>query len=241
MTEQVNQISLIEAIEDSNKIVVTKSLPYTAVRLIMDNVKTSCLSKNENGILTLDAFAKTVALQFNYIIQKTNIDYSDSGLPMFHILKENDIIYNVLLNMRHKQEYDEILAMINEEIQEELRINKIELESMERETNSLNHDLKIAEIFDYLKENSVEAQLKHFLNVEVKKYLEMAISKIPDKKGITAIIKNLKKEIAGFDKDKLGFIGKSLESFGEKGLPDTDKMIETAEKILENMNVKKSK
>ena len=101
---------------------------------------------------------------------KTNLNLKDGDVfDLYDQLREtgllNDIIYD------NSDEYNMIFNILNEEVQEELRLNKHKLQLIAQETNNLNQALKIDEIFDYMKENSVEAQLK--------KFLAMALEKIP--------------------------------------------------------------
>jgi hypothetical protein len=210
---EFNLISIDEAILDSSKIVTVLSIPYKYIRVMVNNIKTSCLEKGEDGVLKLNSWMKTVALQYNYLVNKTNINLKDGDMfENFDKLRESGIL-NTILNVTNRvKEYDVILNILNEEIEEELRLNKFELQ------------------FNWQKENSAEAQIK--------KFLDMILSKVPDEKTIKDLLKSVKKDFKNFDISKLNFLNNKLQEFGEKPVPSSEQVDTMVDNVLNLMDKK---
>jgi len=79
-------------------------------------------------------------------------------------------------------------------------------------------------------ENSVELQLKRFL--------EMALSKIPTDKGIITMVKTLKKEFNGFKPEKYPIIAEMAKALGGKDVPNPKDVADIGENILKQMGIK---
>lgn len=81
-----------------------------------------------------------------------------------------------------------------------------------------NEYRKIAE------ENSIQNQLK--------KFLEMALSKIPDEEGIKKLLKSAKKEFKNFDPSKLQFLNEKSKEFTGKEIPNVEQVDKLVDGII---------
>ena len=83
---------------------------------------------------------------------------------------------------------------------------------------------------EYAKENSVENQLKRFL--------DQVINNIPDDKKIKSMIKAVKKEFNGFKWEKNSVLGQVAKEYANIDLPNkeqVDKTIDIVEKFVDEV------
>lgn len=120
MSEERKMITIDEALNHSEEFVVDNYIPYAVKRTMIDNIKSVCLVKQDDGSLKLDEGLKTITLEYSFIVQYTNINLSEvSFLDGYDKLKESGLIDKVKNDTI--EEYIFIADILDNEIEYEIK------------------------------------------------------------------------------------------------------------------------
>jgi len=214
MLEEIKIVNLEEATNNYSLVKVKEYLPYVLKRAIINNIKSICLAKDENGKINYDSMAKKVMLDYTFCVNYTNIDLPEAIFDTYDKLNSSGLMNYMKNKLGLIEEYNLLKNALNEEMDYELQFATIN------------------DFIGYQKENSMESQLK--------KFLEIAISKIPDEKTIKNLIKNVKKEFKNFDPQKLQFLNDKSKEFTGKEIPNSESIDKLVDGVL-NLFEKKEK
>lgn len=183
-------------------------IPFLEKQVIAENVLDMCID-NVDGVI------KTNILDNQF--------FMDLKLISAYFELENDVNYEQLIEL-----YD-LLKSTGKLLAMKIYVGEdwVDFENKLKESIKSNIEELRSE---YIKENSVENQLKRFL--------EQVINNIPDDKKIKSMIKAVKKEFNGFKWEKNSVLGQVAKEYANIDLPNkeqVDKTIDIVEKFVDEV------
>lgn len=184
-------------------------IPFLEKQVIAENILDMCIDN-------VDGAVKTNILDNQFFI--------DLKLISAYFEVENDANYEQLI------EFYDLLKSSGKLLAMKIYIGEdwVDFESKLKESIQANMEELRNE---YIKENSIENQLRRFL--------DQIITNLPDDKKIKSMIKAVKKEFNGFKWDKNSVLGQVAKEYANIDLPNkeqVDKTINIAEKFVDEVN-----
>jgi hypothetical protein len=126
-SDEPSGLSLENAINNKELIIICKYIPFNYKQIIVDDVKKSCIIK-EDGITKIDYGLQTLVTEYLMVLQYTNIDLPESNfVDTYDLLKSNGIVSEVMYSMPI-DEFNMLIDMINDEIDQEIKLaNQLEI------------------------------------------------------------------------------------------------------------------
>jgi hypothetical protein len=113
----------LEQGESFDNIVEIKNyLPFVHKQIMINNILKACLQTDENSIMTCDNFAKKMAKDMQYVVNFTNLEFSDDFMEEYEYLVSNKLIKNITAYI----DSDELIFIDNildKEIEQRININ----------------------------------------------------------------------------------------------------------------------
>lgn len=184
-------------------------IPFLEKQVIAENILDMCIDN-------VDGAVKTNILDNQFFI--------DLKLISAYFEVENDTNYEQLI------EFYDLLKSSGKLLAMKIYIGEdwVDFESKLKESIQANMEELRNE---YIKENSIENQLRRFL--------DQIITNLPDDKKIKSMIKAVKKEFNGFKWDKNSVLGQVAKEYANIDLPNkeqVDKTINIVEKFVDEVN-----